>query len=74
MVDHRKVLRFEKTHCPQCDFIGIEIVRYNKEISPVFFIDEDFLECADEECGYREKIKLSEKRFLKNAWEYNPKF
>ena len=74
MVDHRKVLRYTKGRCPECDSIGMEVVRYNKEISPGCFVDEDYLECADEECEYKEKIKLSEKRFLKNAWEYNPKF
>jgi len=73
MVDHRRVLRFEKNKkCPQCDFEGVEIVRYNKEISPGCFVDEDFVECADVDCGYKEKIKLSEKRFIADGWKYTP--
>jgi len=65
MTEHRKVLKFEKSRCIECDNIGIEIIRITEEIDGVFF-ENDYEECC--ECGNRVKIKLPEKRTMGDSW------
>lgn len=68
---HSKIIKYLKDKCIECDGIGINLVLETDDSSGVAF-DTFYEVCVN--CDNKKKIKLSEKRYLGDMYNYNPKF
>jgi hypothetical protein len=68
MIEHRRKLKSLKKLCQDCGG-KLSLYLYEKDCNGVVY-DEQWEECED--CGFRSKVKLSEKRQLGDSWRYTP--